>query len=232
VRSSLYVVIRVLMAASVALVARADSITIDFENTPSLAPGPTLFTSAGAAHALNVSGATISGGVVLNLAATLAGNPYATGPNIYATASDNLVGVGAFGLPNTITLNIASGTVADLATVPIINGMPVSESYVVTAFDEGSQVSQQIFSNVEAFGFAVASFSGLDFTSITITPTDTSSWDFATDSITLNESGSRGILSTPEPASAGLALAGLLGMWIGVHSRRRRGQADRPLKTA
>jgi hypothetical protein len=182
-----------------------------------------LFTSAGAAQTLNVSGATIGGGVVLGLAFTLSGNPYATGPNLYATASDNKVGTGAFGLPSTITINTASGTVGDQATVPIINGMNSSESYVVTAFDDGSQVSQQIFSNVEAFGFAVASFSGLDFTSITINPTDTSSWDFATDSITMEESASRGILSTPEPASAGLALAGLLGVWIGIRSRRRAG---------
>jgi hypothetical protein len=163
--------------------------------------------------------------VVLDLASTLTGNPYVTAPNIYATASDDLVGKGAFSLPNTITINIAPGTVADQATVPVINGMPSSENYVVTAFDDGSQVSQQIFSDVQAFGFAVASFTGIDFTSITITPTDTSSWDFATDSITLNESAMRGILSTPEPASAGLAFAGLLGVWIGIRSRRRAASA-------
>jgi hypothetical protein len=220
------VLICVFVAASFALVARADTITIDFDNIPSLAAGPELFTAAGQAQTLDASGlATISGGVVLGLASGLAGDPYATGSNIYATASDNLVGKGAFGLPNTITINIAPGMVADQASVPIINGMPSSESYVVTAFDDGSQVSQQIFSNVQAFGFAVASFTGLDITSINITPTDTSSWDFATDSVTLNESAVRGILSTPEPASAGLALAGLLGVWIGMRYRRRAASA-------
>jgi hypothetical protein len=217
----------VLLTASFALVARADSITIDFENVPSLAAGPALFTSAGPAQTIDVAGAvTLGGGVVLDLASTLTGNTFATAPNIYATASDNLVGKGAFSLPSTITIDAASGVTMDQATVPLINGMPVSENYVVTAFDNGSQVSQQIFSSVQAFGFAVASFSGFDFTSITITPTDTSSWDFATDSITLNESAMRGILSTPEPASGGLALAGLLAAGIGMYARRRWRRAE------
>jgi hypothetical protein len=216
----------VFAAAAFALIARADTITIDFENVPSLASGPVLFSSAGPAQTLDVSGAvTISGGVVLDLASTLTGNPYATAPNIYATASDNKVGTGGFGLPSTITIDTASGTVGDQATVPVINGMNSSESYIVTAFDGGSQVSQQIFSNVQAFGFAVASFTGIDFTSITITPTDASSWDFATDSISLSESATRSILSTPEPASAGLVLAGLFGVWMAVRFRRRAASA-------
>jgi hypothetical protein len=215
--------------AATLAVARADTITtIDFDNIPSGATGPALFTNAGAAEAINLPGvASINGGVVLGLASTLDGNPYATGPNIYATASNSVVGRGGFGLSNSIVIDVASGTYATQATVPVINGMPQAEDYVVTAFDDGSVVWQQTFSNVQGFGYAVANVTAPVITSITIAAADSSTWDFATDTITLRESSGRStVTSTPEPASALLAIAGLA--FVGAAgSLRKRYSASR-----
>ena len=221
------------MAGSLAT-ARADTITtIDFENVPFEAAGPTLFTNAGAMQTIDIPGvATVSGGVVLGLSGNLAGNPYAIGPNLYATASDNVVGPGAFGLPDSIVINVPSGSSATQATVPVINGMQVSEGYLVSAFDDGTLVSQQVLSNVQAFGYAVANLSAPVITSITIAAADSSNWDFATDRITLHESsGTSSVTATPEPKSgllaiAGLAMAGAAGM------RRRRYSSRGDLRTS
>jgi len=200
------------MTASLA-VARADTITIiDFETIPSGVSGPMLFSSAGSMQTIAVPGvASITGGVVLSLAASLSGNPYATGSNIYATASDNVVGVGGFSLPDSIVINIAAGTSATQATVPVINGMQQAENYVVTAFDNGSIVSQQTLTNVQAFGYAIANVTAPAITSIKISSADSSTWDFGTDTVTLVESsGTSTVTATPEPASAALAIAGLI----------------------
>jgi hypothetical protein len=200
------------MTASLA-VARADTITtIDFETTPSGASGPMLFSDAGSMQTIAVPGvASITGGVVLGLATSLGGNPYATVPNIYATASDNVVGVGGFSLPDSIVINIAAGTAATEATVPVINGLQQAETYVVTAFDNNLVVSRQTLTNVQAFGYAVASLAAPAITSITIASADSSTWDFGTDTVTLVESsGSSTVTSTPEPASAALTLAGFV----------------------
>ncbi len=219
------------MAASLA-VARADTITtttIDFENVPALAPGPALFTSAGAVQTLDVPDvATITGGVVLGLAPTLAGNPYASGSNIYATASDSVISQGGFGLPNSIAIYIPSGSWATQAIVPVINGMQMPEDYVVTAWDNDSIVSQQTLANVQAVGYAVANLNAAAITSITIAAANSSAWDFATDTITLTESsGQSHVTSTPEPASALLAIAGLATMTGVAGSRWRRYTASR-----
>lgn len=215
------------MAASLAI-ARADTITtIDFENVPSAAAGPVLFSSAGGMQTINVPEvASITGGVVLGIASMLNGDPYATVPNIYATASDNVVGVGGFSLPNSIMIDIPAGTTATEAIVPVINGMYLAESYVVTAFDDGSVISQQTLANVQGFGYAVATLTAPVITSITITAADSSSWDFGTDSITLNESsGSSTVTETPEPASASLAIAGLVVAAAAGALRRRHPQS-------
>ena len=200
------------MAASLA-VARADTITtIDFETIPSGVAGPMLFSNAGGTQTITVPGvASITGGVVLGLATSLSGNPYATAPNIYATASNNEIGVGGFSLADSIVINIAAGTAATQATIPVINGLQHAESYVVTALDGGSVVSQQTLTGVQAFGYAVASLAAPAITSITIASADSSTWDFGTDTVTLVESsGTSTVTSTPEPASAALAIAGLV----------------------
>jgi MYXO-CTERM domain-containing protein len=211
------------MVASLAI-ARADTITtIDFDTIPSRGAGPTLFTDAGSVQNLDITGvASIGGGVVLGLAPSLSGNPYASGSNIYATASNNVVGPGAFSLPNSIVINISGGTYATEATVPVINGMQLPEGYVVTALDNGTIVSQQVLSNVQGFGYAVATLFAPAITSITITPADQSSWDFGTDTITLSESsGQSHVTATPEPASALLAIAGLVIAGAAGSLRRR-----------
>jgi hypothetical protein len=203
--------ILVAIAANLA-VARADTITtIDFEKIPFGSAGPPLFTDAGGVETIDIAGvASITGGVVLGLAPALSGNPYATGSNIYATASNSVVGAGGFGLPDSIVINIASGTHATQATVPVINGMSQSKDYVVTAFDDGAVVWQQTLSDVQGFGYAVANVTGSEITSIEIAAADSSTWDFATDTITLTESSSRStVTSTPEPGSAFLLLGGL-----------------------
>jgi len=201
----------VAMAASLT-VARADTITtIDFEAIPFGPAGPALFSDAGGVETIDVAGvASITGGVVLGLAPALSGIPYATGSNIYATASNSVVGTGGFGLPDSIVINIASGTHATQATVPVINGMSQSEDYVVTGFDDGAVAWQQTLSDVQGFGYAVANVTGSEITSIKIAAADSSTWDFATDTITLTESSSRSVVtSTPEPGSAFLLIGGL-----------------------
>ena len=213
----------VVMAASLA-VARADTITtINFDQLSPGGAGPALFRDAGAAQTVNIPDvASISGGVVLGLAPGLAANPYAAGANIYATASDDLVGVGGFGLPGSIVINIPSGTYATQATVPVINGMQSAENYTVTAYDDGTVVSRQVLSDVQSYGYAVATLTASAMTSIKIAPVAASSWDFGTDNITLNESSQQShITETPEPGSAFLAIAGFAIAGAAASLRRR-----------
>lgn len=207
----------------------ADTITtIDFENTPPLATGPAVFQDAGLAETIDVPGvATITGGVVLGLAAALPGVPGVTAPNIYATASDNVVVSGGFTLPDTITIDIAPGMVATQASVPIINGLPVPASYTITAFDGSTQIDQATYLDLAAFDSITAMVTETAMTSIEIASVDTSSWDFATDTIVLTESpGGSPPVTTPEPFSASLALLGI-GAII-LSAMRRNPDRQRP----
>lgn len=217
------IVFLVFMATALAMTGRADTIsTIDFEHVPVLPAGPVYFTDAGPAQTIDVPGiATVRGGVVLGLASALSGNPWVTAPNMYLTASDNLIGAGAFGLPDTITITVPPGVNLLQATFPVINGMPGAESYAVAAFAGSAQLSQALFNNIPSFGYSLANVTGTGITSMTITPLDTSAWDFAVDSIVVREMASSDTTSTPEPATAALVLAGVGTMFLAGRRRSR-----------
>ncbi len=213
-----------IFAVGFAVSACADTVTtIDFENTPALGTGPVSYPTAGPAQTITVPGvATITGGVVLGLASALPGVPGVTPPNIYGTASDNVIGTGGFGLPDTITIDMASGMVATIASVPIINGLPIAASFTVTAFDGGTQIDEATYPGLSSGSSITALITETAMTSLAISPVDTTARDFAVDTIQLTESPATQPVATPEPGSFGLAMAGLAAGAAAMRARRAR----------
>jgi hypothetical protein len=206
------------LLGALAPAARANLTTIDFENTPSHATGPSTFGSI-PEETLTVTGlASISGGAVL-------GNPtfypafptHGSAPNAYGTSFTDT------NLSPTLTITFQPGnTVTNVAGV-LFNGQTDLADYTVTAFNGATQVAQQTLSNVPANtgtnDFANFSVSAPQITSITVTTAATSvdptAYDFLIDTVAVTYT-----TTVPEPGS--VVLLGLGGLATLGHARRRR----------
>jgi hypothetical protein len=186
----------ILLGAALALgLARptaAATITIDFENLPSLPPQPNSFLLAGPMQTYNDPGVfTISGGVVLGNPLGLPAFPlHGTPPNLYGTAdfADPT-------LQSTITVTFPAAEGVTSVTGVLFNGQPIPENYVVDASSGAIPLAPNTFTNMpdststSAFGnFSFTSTTALPITSVTIpTPADAAlnGWDFLVDTITI-----------------------------------------------
>jgi hypothetical protein len=212
----------------------AATITIDFENLPSLPAQPDSF--------FNADGTTrpeqtytdpgvfsVSGGVVLGNPTFLAsfaaqGSP----PNLYGTTD-----IADLSLQSTITLTFPSAEGVVSATGVLFNGQPIAENYEVDAFSGALLVASQVFTNMavdsstSGFGnFSLTSTAALSITSLTITTLDAAlnGWDFFTDTITITPS----TVAVPAPVIGHglpvlLAVGGIFfGAKLSERSRKRR----------
>lgn len=188
----------------------AGSVQVFFD-PPQFDVGPLTFLDAGPAQAATVPNvATFNGGVILSSAGWPSGSPYATGPNLYATAS--------FGDPSLqpmISADISPLLSVHRAEGLLYNGWVDPVDYRVEAYHRNVLVASQVFlgvpqNNQNGFvTFAVSS--DFDITQLRIFPTNpTGSWAFAIDTVVFNG-------SIPAPSSGVLLLLG-----VGVGARRRR----------
>ena len=193
------------LSAAVLLAATATAITatapaqaatalINFETSPLLAAGPSIYVAVPAAQTIVTAPATFSGGVVLGLATFFPAIAFATPPNVYGTAD--------FGnrLARQITIDINPLFATTEVSFALFNGEVFNQTYIVNAFRGTALVASQTLPSispnfVSGYGLVdVVSAGGI--TSVTIAPAGTPAvWDFLIDSVAFNQN----ITSTNNP---------------------------------
>ena len=144
---------RALTAGAFALVAgavgtvHAATALVDFESTPNIPTGPSIYVAVPGPQTIDAGPATFSGGVVLGFATFFPAIAFATAPNVYGTAD---FGNGlARDLTITInpTYNNAPNNVTEVSFA-LFNGETFFQTYAVTAFNGATQVASQTLSNM------------------------------------------------------------------------------------
>jgi hypothetical protein len=221
VLGTLIMVAAVLMMA--VLPAGAVTITVDFENLPTLPAQPDNFAAAGPMQTYTMPGVfTISGGVVLGNPTFLGAFPaHGSPPNLYGTAD-----FADPSLLDTITLDLPATAETTFISGVLFNGQPIPENYVVDAFSGATLICAQTFSGVPAdtssgsFGsFSCASTLANPLTSVTITTPNAAvnGWDFFVDTLVLTQTPTSAV---PEPISLVLMASGAA--VLGYRSSRQR----------
>ena len=172
--------------------AGAGAVVIDFETTPNLPVGESLFADAGPTQDIVVPGvATITGGVVLGFPTNFPAVDFSTEPNVYGTASELPAGGDPSLLP-TITIDVDPAADAQLVEGLVLNGLTVSETFTVDAFGPGGLLATMVLLDVppnSSSGFQTFSFTGEPITRVTVTPSRPGEeWDYFVDTIAINES--------------------------------------------
>jgi hypothetical protein len=165
---------------------------VDFETTPTIAQGPSLFSAAGSSQDITVPGvASFLGGVVLGDETNLPALSFGTSPNVYGTASTSVIPLASTTLQSSVTVTIDPSYTVDEISFPLFNGMQAVESYTVDAFNGTTPIGSQDLSDLatnEESGHGVIDLKATNITSVTITPGDLSAgWDFSVDSVAFNE---------------------------------------------
>lgn len=176
--------------------ARAGTALIDFENTPSLSPGPSIYIAVPGPQTITTTPATFSGGVVLGSATFFPAISFATPPNVYGTADFGN------GLPEKLTVAIDPTFATTEVSFALFNGEVFNQTYTVDAFNGTIVVANQTLTNIppnfnSGYGLVDLVNPG-GITSVTIAPVGVpSAWDFLIDTVAFNQSIST--LPTPPP---------------------------------
>lgn len=229
------------LAAAVAGVAMSaipvlgfDVAQIDFETSPALSAGPSVFSSAGPAQTIDVPGiATLTGGVVLGNATNFPGIVYATGPNTYATAGGSLPpGSADPTLSATLTIDFDAGFTVNRVNGALFNGATSAQTYNVQAFAGDMLLETQTYDNIPptlSSGYQLFDLQDAGITQVTITPANTTPyWDFAVDTIAINQPidaiinppVTPSVVPLPPALPAGLAVLGGMGLMGMIRGRR------------
>ena len=166
--------------------ASAATALVDFENTPSIATGPSIFVAVPGPQTIVAAPATFTGGVVLGFATFFPAIAFATKPNVYGTAN--------FGnrLSKAITIAIDPAFTTTEVSFALFNGETFNQSYTVNAFNGASLVANQTLNNIAPnfnSGFGLVDLNNLaGITSVTIAPTGAPTiWDFLVDTVAFNQ---------------------------------------------
>jgi hypothetical protein len=178
-------------------VAHAATALVDFETSPLLSAGPSIYVAVPGPQTIVTAPATFTGGVVLGFATFFPAIAFATPPNVYGTAN--------FGnhLPRELTITMDPQFATTEVSFALFNGEVFTQSYVVNAFNGSNLVATQTLANISAnfvsgYGLADVVAPG-GITSVTIAPAGTPAvWDFLIDTVSFNQSIT-GIAHPPPP---------------------------------
>jgi PEP-CTERM motif len=176
--------------------AHAATAFVDFENTPTLPQGPSIYVAVPAIQTIDATVATFGGGVVLGLATFFPAISFASSPNVYGTAD--------FGnqLARTLTIDVNSSFTTTQVSFALFNGETFNQSYTARAFDGATLVASQTLANVAPnfnSGYGIVDLSAANITRVTIdadgAPT---AYDFLIDDVAFNQSLTS-VITTPLP---------------------------------
>lgn len=194
------------IAALAVLIAHSAQAATAFITFDDLATGPDNYPAASPSpQTIIYPQATFTGGVILGNATNFPAQSFATSPNIYGTAWFGT------GLSATLTIAINPSFPTNEVSFPLFNGLTISQSYTVSAFDAfNNLLASQHLTNVPSTtisGFAIVDLVALGIVSVTISPDSIpdGSWDFAIDSIALN----RSLQPVPLPAALPMFASGV-----------------------
>lgn len=159
---------------------------VDFEKTPSLATGPSIYVAVPGPQTITTAPATFTGGVVLGFATFFPAIAFATKPNVYGSADFGN------GHSKAISININPTFATTEVSFALFNGETFNQSYTVNAFNGATLVANQTLNSVapnfkSGFGLVDLNNAG-GITSVTIAPTGAPAlWDFLIDTVAFNQ---------------------------------------------
>lgn len=170
---------------------------VDFETTPNIPQGPSIYVAVPAQQTINTLPASFSGGVVLGLATFFPAISFASSPNVYGTAD--------FGnnLARTLTIDINPASATTEVSFALFNGETFAQTYTVNAFNGANLVASQTLSSIAPnfnSGYGIADVvSNTGITKVTIDATGAPpAWDFLIDDVAFNQSLTS-VITTPLP---------------------------------
>jgi hypothetical protein len=185
IKATLLTAISLLGAADLAS-AQTTTALINFETSPALPQGPSIYVAVPAPQTIVTTPAVFSGGVVLGLATFFPAIAFASAPNVYGTADFGN------GLARELTITTNPGFATTEVSFALFNGETFAESYVVTAFNGANVVASQTLSKIapnfnSGYGL-VDVVAVIGITSVTIAPaTQGAVWDFLIDAVGFNQ---------------------------------------------
>lgn len=184
-------------AASTAPVHAQVTSFIDFETTPAISQGPSIFIAVPGPQTIVTPTATFSGGVVLGLATFFPAISFASSPNVYGTADFGN------GLSRTLTIDLNPAHHVSQVSFALFNGETFNQSYQVDAFNGTSLVATQTLASVAPnfnSGYGIIDLqSSLGITQVTINAVgNPAAWDFLIDDVAINQSLTS-VITTPLP---------------------------------
>jgi hypothetical protein len=180
--------------------ASATTAVVDFESTPPISTGPSIYIAVPGPQTITTAPATFSGGVVLGFATFFPAIAFATPPNVYGTADFGN------GLPEQLSIAIDPTFTTTEVSFALFNGETFNQTYTVDAFNGANLVASQTLTNMapnfnSGYGLVDLVAPG-GITSVTIVPTGApSAWDFLIDTVAFNQSITSVINSPPPPVT-------------------------------
>ncbi|EHR69068.1 PEP-CTERM putative exosortase interaction domain-containing protein [Burkholderiales bacterium JOSHI_001] len=171
---------------------------VDFESTPGLAQGPSIYVAVPAMQVINVPNiATFSGGVVLGLATFFPAISFASSPNVYGTADFGN------GLSPTLTIDINPNYLTTEVSFALFNGETFAQTYTARAFNGATQVAAQTLTSVAPnfnSGYGVIDLIAAGgITQVTIDADGApAAFDFLIDDVAFNQALTN-VITTPLP---------------------------------